>query len=330
MTFPNLVGPIPGKDAWVSISQIDFSDLTYVFTFKPEVGDLAASIGRIGLIHQPLLQEKGESFKVVSGYKRILALKKLDKEGFQAKIAKEEVNELKLFLFTLYENLGTRSLDEVERSTVVAKLINQFGLPHSKVRDEILPLLGLGRSDKVLDLYLALAGMEKEIKEEAVQDRLSLETVKMLAQMAKPERQKVFPWIKGLRLGKNRQKGFLILLWDLAKLKGLSPSAILEDSRVEEIMIRKDWPPPVKAQMVEEYLKGERYPVYKKAKDEYKKAVKELKLPQNFSLNPPPYFEGEEYEIKFKFKDKTDLQQAISYLAHLCKGRALERLLSIP
>lgn len=198
------------------------------------------------------------------------------------------------------------------------------------MRDEILPLLGLGRSDKVLDLYLALAGMEKEIKEEAVQDRLSLETVKMLAQMAKPERQKVFPWIKGLRLGKNRQKGFLILLGDLAKLKGLSPSAILEDSRVEEIMIRKDWPPPVKAQMVEEYLKGERYPVYKKAKDEYKKAVKELKLPQNFSLNPPPYFEGEEYEIKFKFKDKTDLQQAISYLAHLCKGRALERLLSIP
>lgn len=330
MILPNILEPIPSRNAWVSISQIDCSDLTYIFTFRPEIKALVASIGRIGLTNRPLLQEKEGGFRLVTGYKRILVLKRLGKEGFQAKIAEEKVDGLRLFLFNLYENLGTRSLDEEEKSTVVAKLINQFGLSRSRVRNEFLGLLGLGRNDKVLELYLSLAGMEEEIKEEVAQGKLSWEAVNFLAQFPKTERGKIFPWLKRLRLGKNKQKGFLNLLGDLAKLKALSLSDILESHIVKEIMAREDWPLPVKAQKIEEYLKGERYPVYKKAEEEYRRVVKELKLPPNLSLSHPPYFEGEEYEVSFKFKDKADLQKTIDYLSHLCTGNALERLLSIP
>lgn len=330
MTLPNILEPIPSRNAWVSISQIDCSDLTYIFTFRPEIKALVASIGRIGLTNRPLLQEKEGGFRLVAGYKRVLALKRLGKEGFQAKIAEEKVDGLRLFLFNLYENLGTRCLDEVEKSTVAGKLINQFGLSRSRVRNEFLPLLGLGQSEKVLELYLSLAKMEEEIKEVVAKDRFSLEVVNLLAQFPKTEREKIFPWIKGLRLGKNKQKGFLILLGDLARLKGPFPSDILESPKVREIMAREDWPLPVKARKIEEYLKGERYPVYRKVEEKYKKVVKELNLPPNLSLNPPPYFEGDEYEMRFKFRDKSDIEKAVGYLSQVCKAEALKKLLSIP
>ncbi len=331
MILANILEPIPSRSAWVSISQIDCSDLTYIFTLRPEIDGLVASIGRIGLTHQPLLQRKKNGFRLVTGYRRILALKKLGVRGFQTKIVEGGVTELRLFLFNLYENLGTRFLDEVEKSTVMEKLIDQFGLPGNKVRDEFLPLLGLGRSDKVLKLYLGLAKMEEKIKDEVASGKVSLEAVNLLAQIPESEREKIFHWIKRLRLSKNWQKEFLLLLGDLAKLKGLSPSEILEKNpKVEEIMAREDWPLPVKAKKIEEHLKGERYPIYRKAEEEYKKVVEELKLPPNLSLNPPPYFEGDIYELKIKFRDKADLKEAIGYLSHLCGGKALEKLLSIP
>jgi len=330
MTSPNSFHRIPSRDARVGISQIDLADLTYVFTFQPQIENLMVSIERIGLSYPPLIQKKGDGFRLVSGYKRVLALKRLGVKGFQAKMVKGNVPGLRLFFFNLYENLGTRCLSEVEKAIVVVKLIAQFGLSRSRVRDEILPLLELGKSDRVLDLYLDLAGMEEEIKEEMAGGRLSLEAVRLLAQIPKSEREKLLAWIKRLRLGKNRQKEFLNLLGDLAKLKGLSPSGILESPRVREVMARKDWPLPVKAQKVEEYLRGERYPVYRRAEEKYKKVVKDLRLPPNLSLNPPPYFEGEEYEVRFKFRDKTSLESAVNYLSQLSKGKTLVRLLSIP
>ncbi len=331
MTPTDLSGPIPSSDAWVDISRVDLSDFTYIFTFKPEIDNLTDSIKRINLTHHPLLQRKKGGFRLVTGYRRILALKQMGAKGLLAKIVKEEVSGLKLFLFNLYENLGTRWLNDVEKATVLEKLINQFGLPRSKVRDEFLPHLGLGKNEKVLDLYLDLAGMEEAVKEEVAGGRFSLEAVKLLAQIPKSERKKVFPWVKGLRLGKNKQKEFLILLGDLAKIKGSGPTAILEkDTKIKEIMAREDWPLPVKAQKIEEYFKGERYPLYRRAEEEYKKSIKELQLPLNLSLKPPQYFEGEEYEVRFTFRKKADFQSAVHYLNRLCEGKTLEELLSIP
>ncbi|MFX0140283.1 MAG: ParB N-terminal domain-containing protein, partial [Candidatus Hodarchaeota archaeon] len=71
----------------VYIDQIDFNDRSYVFTFKSPICQLVSSIKQIGLINSPILERKtNNTFRIVSGSKRILALRHLEIEQFQAQV----------------------------------------------------------------------------------------------------------------------------------------------------------------------------------------------------------------------------------------------------
>jgi len=68
------------------------------------------------------LAERGRVFDVVSGYRRILALKPGERKVFCLDVTAVLPSTLKRFLAAFYENLATRKFNDMEKALILNKL----------------------------------------------------------------------------------------------------------------------------------------------------------------------------------------------------------------
>jgi len=54
--------------------------------------------------------------------------------------------------------------------------------------------------------------------------------------------------------------------------------------------------------------------------------VRRLRLPPQISLRPPPYFEGQQYQVTLSFGRRQELQQRIDAAPHAALDTLLELL----
>jgi len=313
----------------VNIDQIDFNDRSYIFTFESPLFQLVASINKVGLIHPPILEQKeNHTFRIVSGLKRILALRHLKKDLFDAQVyyAKSEKPDIDLFLLNLYENIGTRNLNSIEKAVVIHKLINLFYFSEEKVRIEILPLLDLGVNKVVLERYLKLVLLEDNIKISVAEDFISINIAIALLERQSFERQAIFNFFQKLRLGKNRQKEFLGLFQELSEITGQSYTQILENIEIQDVLSDNKITLPRKIDRIKEILRKIRYPIFTEVNEKFQTLKKQLNLPPNIMLRPPPFFEGEKYTIEFKFKNQSEYKKVVEILNSIADQNQFDNL----
>lgn len=316
----------------VSIDQIDLDDRTYVITFESPISQLIYSIKKIGIIHPPMLEKKtGNTYRVVSGLKRILALKHLNVTQFPAGVFFSTGSEpnIELFLLNLYENIGTRNLNHIEKSQVLYKLINLFKLSEEQVIMEFLPQLNLGENKLVLSRYLKLIHLEDNLKIAIVEDFISIDIAIALLERSKNERQAIFELFQWLKLGKNRQKEFMRLLQEIAEISGRSIEQLLFNSKIQDVLSKNKITPPRKIEYIKEILKKMRYPLFASMEDNFQKIKKDLKLPPNIILRPPPFFEGEKYTIEFTFENQSEFKKLTEILKSISEQNKLAKLESL-
>ena len=69
------------KVAQIKLNEIDFNDDSYLITFNPDISKLVASIKKVSILNHPILEKTArDSYRIVCGYKRLLALKQLNKD----------------------------------------------------------------------------------------------------------------------------------------------------------------------------------------------------------------------------------------------------------
>ncbi|KPL17898.1 MAG: hypothetical protein AMJ92_10500 [candidate division Zixibacteria bacterium SM23_81] len=312
----------------VSFSMVNLLDLTHVITFAPNLAPLKRSIARAGILHPLILQEICQSrrYRIVSGYKRLKVLEILGGEKVIAYISTAE-DDLQLFLLGLEENLGTRSLNTVEKSLVLSKLVRQFGLSKEVILREHLPSLGLGSDPKTLDLYLSISDWPNEIQNNLASNRISLALAQQLAALC-PEDRQAFSWlIEELRLGKSLQRKFLALLLDLAAKEKIPLSSLIEDEQLALLINDPVAQAPVRARRVREALIRRRYPTFAQAIERFEELKKRLKLPPHISLKASPFFEGEDWQFSVTFRNREELEAARKVLHRLTEDPFLNQLL---
>jgi ParB-like chromosome segregation protein Spo0J len=130
------------KKEIITIKNIDLSDRIYIFTFEPIISQMVRSVREIGLINPPILEQISDQpiYRIVSGLKRILALKHLKKESTDAYIFTTENKQpnLNLFLMNFYENISIRSLNLIEKSIFLNKLLTKFEVSREKIINDYL------------------------------------------------------------------------------------------------------------------------------------------------------------------------------------------------
>jgi hypothetical protein len=103
-------------------------------------------------------------------------------------------------------------------------------------------------------------------------------------------------------------------------LHTLGVSAALADTRLAD---------PHKLERVRRLLHEARHPLFSAHEQRFQEAVRRLSLPPQVSLRPPPYFEGQQYQVSFAFRTRQELQYSAQRLLDAAANAALDDLLSL-
>ncbi|HEJ83568.1 MAG TPA: hypothetical protein ENO25_03275, partial [Desulfobacteraceae bacterium] len=201
----------------IALKNIDDAPGPYCMSFGVDLEPLARSIREIGLINPPILKREREGLTVVTGYRRIMALKELKAETAACRIisGRDNLPPLECLLLNLHDNLATRQLNDVEKGMVLSRL--DAWVPTKELVERYMPLLGLRSREE--DLHF-LIEMEREfdtpVKTFISEGRLSWQAVKMLSRIDAPSRSVILKWISKLRLNINQQSQFIDYIIDLS------------------------------------------------------------------------------------------------------------------
>jgi ParB family transcriptional regulator, chromosome partitioning protein len=299
----------------IDTDRINDSPGPYGMSFGFELTPLVRSIKRVGLVNVPVLIEDGKGTKtVISGYRRIQAIKSLKWDHVPCRVLQEsEFSPLECLLLNLHENLATRSLNNVEKGMVLSHL-NSY-LPLTEIMKDYMSLLDLPSHEETFDLFLKIEKeLDENIKIYLAQGHISLQVVRMLLDMDPVSRLPVFGLISQLKLNINQQIQIINYIIDISHITKTTVIEFLKDHPLENIYLNDNLNTPQKAKAVLRLLRTRRFPSLTEAEKTFNKMVSKLDLPKRVRIDPPLFFESPDYRLEILFREGKELREKIGRL----------------
>ncbi len=315
----------------IPLQEIDPSDETFSVNYFPNLQKLRSSIQEIGLIQPVLLRKRSDGYQIVCGFRRISVIKALGKLKIESKVFEEkEMDEFQLFSLSLHENLTTRGFNVVEKAIALDKLIYRFQIDPAVAIKTFLPLFSLEPNEKILNTYLSLAQMEDEIKTYVLKEDVSRSNIRRLSALTPDDRMAILSLISPLKLGENRLREILSLLKEISRRNQCRERDIVQRSEIQAILSQKELTPSQKTERVKKVLTILRYPRLNQLEKEFEKKRRDLNLPYNISLHPPPFFEGKGLKMEFQFETMEEYQIILRSLSGLADKKEFEEIIQTP
>lgn len=288
----------------VKIEKINLQDRTFCFSFPKRDSFLLESIQKFGLLQPPLLLTSEDSYKIVAGEGRILALKKINYEEIPVLILDSFTSPSLALLISLESNLF-RDLNLVEKAEFLKRAQKFFSL---KEILEILPKLGFTKSYHWIKFLEKINALEEKYKFLLWEKKLNPQVVELVVSLDKFSQEEFLELLEKLKLSFSEQKEVLQKLIDYRKRKDLQELVPLE---LKEILQEKN---------------------FNKRKMEFFKKLKELFFPnytqffkkieplcqifkkEEIEIGFSPYLEEKEIEIRFKVKNLEDFEKKVNFL----------------
>jgi ParB family transcriptional regulator, chromosome partitioning protein len=311
----------------VPLHRIDLSDQTFSVNFMPDLEKLRASIEEVGLIQSVLLKEKPDGYRIVSGFRRIAAVRELGHPGIDSRIAGEETEDLKLFFISLHENLTSRGFNTVEKAMALDKLVHLFKVDPGVVIRDYLPLFDLETNEKILNTFLTLAGMEEDLKRYVLIEEVSRTNIRRLAALNVEDRKGALTLLTALRLGENSLRETLTLLEEISQRDRCGIKGITDLPEIQALISHPELTPTQKTEKVKKVLMDLRYPRMSHLEEQFEKKRRDLNLPSSISFHHHPYFEGKGLRIGFQFQSMEEYRSIVSSLSALGEKRGLKEMM---
>jgi len=313
----------------VKMEELDEYDDMCRIKESGDVHNLILSIRNAGLLSPIYVQRKGShKYRLVTGFKRLAALKALEKNNVPVFVIEDDLTPLQLFEIALQENLSGQKFKPSENSIILKKLYD-FGVESKDIIKNYLPLLGFGRNPKVLELYKDLYKLEKYWLGALDNDRISIDLAFLLVNANETDRQAFWNVVDNLKAGKNNQKEFWFLCRDISRKEKTSLKSMLESTEIQQILENQVLTFVQKTDRFKNLLWEKRYPTYMKVKQEYNTIMKSAKLPPGVNIMHPPYFEGENYGVHFEFASEQEFIQKIQLLQSVSEKGIIKALLEL-
>jgi len=150
------------------------------------------------------------------------------------------------------------------------------------------------------------------------------EITKALEGLPNEEREKISSLFNQLNLSYSLQREFLSYLFEISARDGIGIKALLSEIKgiLESALTREQ-----KASSIRKYLRSRRFPLLSRAEEYFKNCLNNLKLPNWCEVIHPTYFEGNEYQIRIRFKGAKDFQSKIDYLKKLSQSDDWQKLI---
>lgn len=299
----------------IALNTVDDSPGPFCMSFGFTLDPLIRSIREVGVINSPILKSDPEGLTIVGGYRRIMALKKLKVETAECRVIFEHdgILPLECLLLNLYDNLATRSLNDVEKGMVLSRL--DAWVSRKEIVQRYMPLLGLRSHEINLRFFLEMErDFGAKIKMFVADGKLSWKAVKMVSEMDAASRSAILKLISEVKLNINQQSQFIDYLVDLAFIEGSSIPQILEAEAFTAICSDAQRNRPQQAKAMLNKLRTRRNPSIVSAEKQFNTMVSDLNLQDGIQISAPPFFEGENYKLEVFFKEGQDLKTKIEGL----------------
>lgn len=150
-------------------------DDLYVFTFRPDLNELRASIERSGLLVAPVLQEDAGAYRIVCGSLRIKVIRQLGWKSVEAWVASSrEWTDSECLSRSILENRWNRGFNEVEKALLFTRLRDRFSHLLSDLSDSLGKDLRAPQEGKALEPYRFILTLANPILECLARGDLSL------------------------------------------------------------------------------------------------------------------------------------------------------------
>jgi hypothetical protein len=289
----------------------------FCMSYGFDLGPLIRSIQEFGVINPPIVVRQGEGrVDVVSGYRRILALKNLQIREIPCRDTTDSgLSTLQLLLVNLHENCFTREFNEVEKAMILARLVHY--LSREEVIHSYMPLLSLPSREPTLDLFLNMERQSHIVKNVLAKGEVSVKAFEALLEVESGFRLGLIKSILDLKLTYNQQLQFIELTVDICMRDGIDISELFNQASFVRIMENEKLNLPQRTKAILELLRSIRFPRLTRAAESFQKAVSALGLPDGTRISHPPFFEGPDYRLEVPFKNGRQLKERINILNNL-------------
>lgn len=316
----------------IALTDIALDDRTFIVTYRPEMHALQRSVAQVGVLTPLHLRQLSDQapLQVVCGSKRLLACQQTGHTSVPALVySAAELPDHQAVLLALHDNLGCRVLNAVEKARFLLRLRQDFTYPPTALLQEFLPLLDLPPRLDTLEAYCTLAALEDALQAAVVEGTLLLETALWIGAHAAEDQQALLGLFTGLKVGQNRARECAAYIDEICQRDACRPAGLLHDLGVPGVLADAQLSGPQKLDSVRRLLRQARYPQFSAYEQRFQEAVRRLRLPPQINLRPPPYFEGQQYQVTLSFGQRQELQHYAQRLLDAAGHEALDELLEL-
>ena len=313
------------KQKNVKLSLIDSNDDSFRITTQRNIDHLMASIDYVGMLNLPLLIEKKSGYKIVCGFRRIKACRRLNWTNVEARILDSDTKSFECTTYAIVDNSLQRPLNLIEQSRSINML---YGcLKDVSVLGKSLSAIGLPANPSMIKKIKRLHHLPKFVQSGILSNTISLAMALELGSLQVEAAERLANLFQTLALSLNKQREILSLVKEISFCEDISIMKVIKNKNLQKILTHENLDRNQKIREIRIYLKQRRFPVITAAEKEFEKHVKKLKLGSRTKLIPPDNFEGTTYTLKLLFKDLVELKDRQERLDALIKNPSLKQIL---
>jgi hypothetical protein len=314
----------------IFIRDIDVACEDFRISETLDVPSISDSIREIGQLCPVTLLERGPSFVIVCGFRRIHALQQLGKSEVWVRIlSSEESHTRHPFELALRDNLSHRQLDPLEKARVIHKLQKLCGISPDQLIKTYFPLLGLSAHKTVLDGYHALYEIHPGLRRSLVEGALTLSSIETLAELSIEEQNSIALLMTKIRLSASLQKKVWGLFEDLSGIFGERFDAPFKSQEIQTLLGDSLMSPYQKGEKLCEILYRMRNPRLSLAKERFLAQKNLLGLPGCIRISPHPFFETNDIRVEFDVSSAARFRELAGMLQEASQSADLEGLFEV-
>jgi ParB family chromosome partitioning protein len=315
---------LPASAGRVRRDEIDLKDERFRISTAEDLGALAASIRRLGLLTAPLVIRAGERFTVVSGFRRIGACRLLEWETLPVRVLEPEADPYACARQAVGENALARPLNPIETGRAL-RLLESHGPPGGPPAAD-LQALGLPTHPEMTARLKRLPDLPRTVQEGILEASIPLATALELGRFDAESAGMLADLLRPLRIGLNKQREIVSLAQEAALRESIPLAAVLRDLLAEAAAGGDEADRNQTAQRLRRRLRRRRYPEIAAAEDNFHALRKRLKLGGDLQLTPPRDFEGRGFSLAMTVREAADIDKLRERLEALRKHPELQRL----
>jgi len=316
------------KQKIAKLSLIDSKDDSFRITTQINVDHLMDSINHVGMLNLPLLVEKETGYKIVCGFRRIEACRRLNRADVEARILESDTKKLECITYAITDNSLQRPLNLIEQSISINLLYPFF--KDVSVLGKELSAMGLPDNPSIVNKIKELCHLPESVQNGILSNTISLAMALELGRLQQDDGVSFAKLFETLKLSLNKQKEILTIVKEISLREDIPILKVIKTDRVQKILSNEDLDRNQKIRKIRIYLKQRRFPVITAAEKEFENQLKKLKLGSGTKLIPPDNFEDSTYILKLFFKNLTQLKDRRAKIDELINNPSLRKILDRP